>query len=77
MRTRDINARRREGHFPYYKVQHWDPVTIAWRDVQRSFTTPDLAFKHGHTVHPRVEVRVMTITRKGREIFGREGPAEG
>ena len=47
---------------PYYKAQWYDEKQLAWRDVQRQFTTPDEAratFKKG-------KWRVMEITMTGR-----------
>lgn len=69
MRSKVIDQRRQAGYFPYYKVQWWDKRTVAWRDVQRRFATPQNALDHGRKQHPRVEVRVMTVSRTGRQPY--------
>ncbi len=48
---------------PYYKVQWFDPVTMAWRDVQRAYTTADEAQDNAI---PGKQCRVMVITMQGR-----------
>lgn len=69
MRTRDIDARRQPGYFPYYKVQWWDPVTVAWRDIQRRFPIPEDAVKHGQRQYPKSQLRVMVISQTGRRVY--------
>lgn len=77
MRSKVIDERRQAGYYPYYKVQWWDQRTVAWRDLQRRFDTPEAAFKHGHRQLPKAQLRVMTINRQTRGIYGREGPSQG
>lgn len=48
---------------PYYKAQWYDETQLAWRDVQKQFTTPEdarKAFGNG-------KWRVMEITMQGRQ----------
>lgn len=48
---------------PYYKVQVWDPITMAWRDIQRrhdTFADAEAAFVAGK------RCRVMVVTEGGR-----------
>ena len=70
MRTKVIDQRRREGYFPYYKLQTWAAHIGAWRDVQRRFKTPEAALEHGATAHKGLGLRVMTVTRTGRYLYG-------
>ncbi len=74
MRTKVIDQRRQAGYFPYYKLQTWDTVKIAWMDVQARFSSPDDAFRHGWTHHQGKGLRVMTVSREGRSIWGRSRP---
>lgn len=50
--------------YPYYKVQYLDPITIAWKDVQKRYRTVDEA----QAALPDLphQGRVMEVTRKGR-----------
>ncbi len=73
MRTKVIDQRRQAGYFPYYKLQAYMPHVGAWKDVQRRFKTPEaaLAYGRGH-LHPKAKetgLRVMVVTRQGREIY--------
>jgi hypothetical protein len=50
----------------YYKAQYWDKVSLAWRDVQRSYATPDAcaeAMAHGWTAGTFSDVtwRIMEV----------------
>lgn len=50
----------------YYKIQFKDPISLAWKDVQRSFESAEdarLAFTSDKVW------RVMCITPKGRHPF--------
>ena len=47
----------------YFKTQWHDPISLAWRDVQKSYTSEDaarLAFT------PDLQWRVMCVTESGR-----------
>ena len=50
---------------PYYKAQWYDETTLAWRDVQKQFTTPEDARK----AFGKGKWRVMEITMSGRDIL--------
>ena len=58
--------RRRAGSVrfdPYYKLQLWDAVSVAWFDVQRRFDTPEDA----RAATPAgARSRVMLVTESGR-----------
>ena len=69
MRSKVIDERRQPDYFPYYKVQWYTAHVGAWKDVQRRFRTPELAFKHGRDHLKGFGLRVMVITRQGREIY--------
>lgn len=60
---------------PYYKVQTWDPVAVAWRDIQKMH--PDE--KAAHAAAPvGVRYRLMCVTERGRtpgEARVKEEPA--
>jgi hypothetical protein len=48
----------------YYKAQWYDPITLAWRDIQKACPTPDTAralFTNQHNTW-----RIMEITPQGR-----------
>ena len=69
MKTETINERREAGYFPYYKLQWYDPTTLAWMDVQRRFPTPAQAATVGQSLVPRdrrQQLRVMEVDRSGR-----------
>lgn len=48
---------------PYYKVQTWNAVALAWEDVQRSYTTQVLAEADFPSSG---RARVMEVTMAGR-----------
>lgn len=53
---------------PYYKIQTYDPRSLTWRDVQRSYPSAAdavAAFRRDHT-DPSIRVRVMEVTEAGR-----------
>ena len=47
---------------PYYKAQWYDETTLAWRDLQKQFSTPEQAI----AAFGKGKWRVMEITEKGR-----------
>lgn len=49
---------------PYYKVQVWDPRTLAWRDIQRAYPS-QWAAASTMLADPR-RWRIMCITPEGR-----------
>lgn len=57
---------------PYYKVQIWDAISLAWRDFQRSFLTPAGARVHaeitfGATPNTYAQAwRIMVVSPEGR-----------
>ncbi len=69
MRTKVIDQRRREGYFPYYKLQVLTPHVGAWKDVQRRFATPEDALKHAARHHEGQDIRLMVVTRTDRSIY--------
>lgn len=48
---------------PYYKVQWYDEIICAWRDIQRQFSTPEEAIQH---FLPGERCRLMEVTIRGR-----------
>ena len=58
---------------PYYKAQFYDVKQLAWRDIQRQFSTPDEARAiFGAASNPRDSFsaemwRVMEVTMNGRK----------
>jgi hypothetical protein len=48
---------------PYFKVQWFHPLAMAWRDVQRTYPTEDEARE---AFLPSRDCRVMRITENGR-----------
>ena len=69
MKPETIDERRGPGYFPYYKLQWYDPITLAWMDVQRRFPTPAQAATVGQSLVPRdrrQQLRVMEVDRSGR-----------
>ena len=69
MRSKVIDERRQPDYFPYYKLQWYKTHVAAWMDVQRRFKTPGLALEHGREHLRGFGIRVMVITRQGREIY--------
>jgi hypothetical protein len=48
---------------PYYKVQVWDTINLAWRDIQRAYPSVPEAL----AARPRGRTcRLMEITMQGR-----------
>ena len=39
-KTRRYMESRATGYYPYYKLQWWNPVMMAWQDIQRRYETP-------------------------------------
>ena len=39
-KTRRYMESRATGYYPYYKLQWWNPVMMAWQDIQRRYQTP-------------------------------------
>ena len=42
-KTRRYMESRVPGYYPYYKLQWWNPIMMAWQDVQKRFQTPSEA----------------------------------
>jgi len=47
----------------YFKIQFRDPISLAWKDIQKSFASAEDAQA---SFTPDKECRVMCITPKGR-----------
>jgi hypothetical protein len=60
---------RQPGYYPYYKLQWWNPIMMAWQDIQRRCTTPDAALALIGDI-PDIgqgqATRVMEIQERGR-----------
>ena len=70
MRIKTINARRSPGYFPYYKLQWYDSTIMAWREVQKRFTTPESAEAAAPGLIPQgTEHRLMEIHRDSRHPY--------
>ena len=66
MKTKDYDIYRKS--FPYYKVQYYDDIVRAWKDIQKRFTYPDDAFA---SLFGRAGLyRVIEVTREGRHLYG-------
>ena len=48
---------------PYYKIQYHDVISMVWRDVQKTFATPQSAQED---FLPGKRCRIMKITMDGR-----------
>lgn len=63
-KPRQVGARSRGSvrFAPYYKLQEWLPIALAWRDVQARHDTPEDA----EAARPAGRTRIMEITERGR-----------
>lgn len=62
-------ARRTAGSVrfdPYWKVQVWQPTSLAWRDIQRAHATPAAAWAAADRDAPGQRVRLMHVYPGGR-----------
>ncbi len=62
--------RRRPGSVrfdPYYKVQVWQPRSLAWRDIQKAHDTEEEGWAAAAIEAPGELVRLMRIYPGGRE----------
>lgn len=50
---------------PYWKVQVWEPVSLAWRDIQRAHPSEDAAWTAAASLTGR-RVRLMNVYPGGR-----------
>lgn len=54
-------------NFPYYKLQYWEERVSAWKDVQKSFESPDTLLTYATSKfesHDRI--RIMIVEERGR-----------
>jgi hypothetical protein len=56
-----------KGHaYPYFKVQAWDPRTLAWRDHRKeAFDDEEAARTYRATIDPTVRTRLVRWDRTG------------
>lgn len=47
----------------YYKLQWFDEISFAWKDIQKAYETPDAARR---AMHDGKTWRIMEITETGR-----------
>lgn len=52
---------------PYFKVQTRDPLTLAWKDIQKAHPTAEDAFEAAPTGKL---CRIMRVTETGRQPGG-------
>ena len=48
---------------PYYKLQWYDEISFAWKDIQKAYVTPEDARK---SMHDGKTWRIMEVTEAGR-----------
>lgn len=54
--------------FPYYKIQYYEPNTLAWREIQgKAYPTLNKAHIAGKQLGKRY--RIVEIQRKGRRFL--------
>jgi len=55
---------------PYWKIQYWDDLSIAWRDVQMSFVSPSTAIAAAPGEVPvKARFRLMEVRPDGRTPY--------
>ncbi len=65
--TRRARTRASVRFDPYYKLQWYDPVRLAWRDARGRFPTAEEARAAAPAGRP---TRVSEITMDGRTLIG-------
>jgi len=54
--------------FPYYKMQYWSKIPLAWQDVQFGFSSLEEARRYADNMHIK-RYRVMEIQRTNRRVI--------
>jgi hypothetical protein len=50
----------------YYKIQRWEARSLAWKDIQRSYSSVDDAEESAPAGERDTDWRIMEITETGR-----------
>ena len=68
-KTRRYMESRKPGYYPYYKLQWWNPIMLAWQTLQKQFRDKALAWA-AVTALPKLaegqDTRLIIVEARGQ-----------